>query len=668
MWSVRGPSRLPASTVSAGGVNISEGTLSVATEAALGGSNGATGANNGLIEFTGAGSFSPSGANLNIGQTGGTILGYRKIQIDQGATATFNVGSAANSMSIVSTISGPGQLIKAGAGTLTILGNQKTYSGGTVLNAGILHLSNSASPTSNVLPGAGDITVNGGTLDIGSTATVQTSQTTSGIILVTGGSLANGTLITTNAAGFQMSGGYEGASAIIAGDAPLVFRPESGTITLRGSNTYTGGTILQGGTVNINGDWNFGDVTGKIMFTGDARIQPSAANQYDTFDVNRVVTIADGVQGAFATNNFDQNLGILITDAADHVDGMPGGILTKTGGGTLVLGGSFDSLKYTGGTQLLAGVLRLKSWISPLNPSGSVMISGGTLDLGAGEDPSGQFSGRTIVNNIVSFRGGLTGSGGFFVSAPGYYDAQSGSALATLDGPVPLVKSGVTVMYLMPTTKVNSYTGGTTVTAGTLNVNADGAMGPGTTPLVFTGSSTLQNGVPMDPTVDSNNTIISGVSELATSRPITLSGTQLLVTGTHSETVVTDTGIDTIVVTDTAARPAVITFDDNSAALSTLNKVPVTGLITINSGITGTGGLRKVGTGTLTCLPRPIPIAAARPLPQACCSPGAATTVWRRRRVASSLAAARSIWAATARTSPVRASSPSPAACSATAP
>ncbi|MER9160801.1 autotransporter-associated beta strand repeat-containing protein [Mesorhizobium sp. M0098] len=90
-----------------------------------------------------------------------------------------------------------------------------------------------------------------GILDLGAT-----TQTASGFTL-TGGELRNGTLST--AGSFTLSNGI--VSAVVGGTGSLV-KSGTGTVILTGLNTYSGGTVVNGGTLRIGGDWALGDVSG----------------------------------------------------------------------------------------------------------------------------------------------------------------------------------------------------------------------------------------------------------------------------------------------------------------------------------------------------------------------------------------------------------------------
>ena len=124
-------------------------------------------------------------------------------------------------------------LTKIGTCTFTMTG-QNTYTGGTTINAGTLDLSGG----NNRLSTSGGITVAGGTLDLGGY-----SQTTSGVVSFQGGTVQDGTINKSGAAYDARSGTI---SVTLAGNAGLT-ETTAGLVTLSGTNTYTGSTVVTAG-------------------------------------------------------------------------------------------------------------------------------------------------------------------------------------------------------------------------------------------------------------------------------------------------------------------------------------------------------------------------------------------------------------------------------------
>jgi uncharacterized protein (TIGR03790 family) len=119
------------------------------------------------------------------------------------------VNGASDSLTITGGISGPGGLTKTGAGTLTLTGND-TFSGAAVINGGTLQIGNGANSTS--LPNTSEV------LDAGSLIFNQANNAVFG--------------------------------AAISGNGTFT-KLGTGTLTLTGNNSYSGGTILNSGKLIV---------------------------------------------------------------------------------------------------------------------------------------------------------------------------------------------------------------------------------------------------------------------------------------------------------------------------------------------------------------------------------------------------------------------------------
>jgi autotransporter-associated beta strand protein len=134
-------------------------------------------------------------------------------------------------------------LTSSGAGTLILSNANNTYSGNTILSAGTLQLG-----VDNAIPGgagAGDVTVNGA-LDLnGHNLTINGLNGAGGVDTFSGGA----STLTLGANG--ANGTFTGNIANSTGTLSLV-KAGAGAQTLSGVCTYSGPTVLAGGSLNFN--------------------------------------------------------------------------------------------------------------------------------------------------------------------------------------------------------------------------------------------------------------------------------------------------------------------------------------------------------------------------------------------------------------------------------
>ncbi|MBZ9996199.1 autotransporter-associated beta strand repeat-containing protein [Mesorhizobium sp. BH1-1-4] len=298
---------------------------------------------------------------------------------------------------IASNLTGSSQLVKTDAGTLVLSGTN-SYSGGTAINGGTVQISSDT----NLGAGGGALSLDGGTLH--TTAIISSVRA---VALNAGG----GTFDTDAATTLGLNGIAAGAGALT--------KEGSGTLILAGANTYQGGTVISGGTIEVSSDANLGNGAGKVTFDGGT-LHVSGFG----FNSARDATLNAG-GGAINVDNF--------VDLAGTIEGT--GALTAGGPGFLALSGDNT---YTGGTTIANGVLQLGS--------------GGTTG--------------SILGDVVD-----NGNLGFDRS-----DTYSFDGLISGSGQITQVGSGTTVL-----TADNSYAGTTRVLGGSLYINGDQSAATGLT-------------------------------------------------------------------------------------------------------------------------------------------------------------------------------------------
>ena len=443
----------------AGGLTQSgTGTLTVSGNNAN--YTGATTVTGGLINFNAANNFGSGNITLNGGglqwATGTTTdISSRLAALGAGG-GTFDTNG--NNVALASSLSGSGGLTKAGTGTLT-LSVANSYLGGTTVNAGTLQISG-AGTLGNI---GGATTINGGALDLGGT-----TQTQNGGLTLTGGTLQNGTLSSSGT--FDMQAGS--VSAALAGTGG-VSKTTAGTATFSGANTYTGNTSITNGTLALTGAGTLGAITNAVTVNGATAILNlggTTQTQNGGVSLQAGGTLQNGTLSSTAT--FDMQSGTVSAVLAGT------GGMSKTTAGTATFSGTNI---YTGNTSIAAGTLALTGAGTLGAITNAVTVNGATAILDLGGTTQTQ-------NGGVSLQAGGTIQNGT-LSSTATFDMQSGTVSAALAGSGALIKSGTSTVTL---SGVNTYTGPTTVNAGTLSVNGSIVSSSGLT--VNAGGSIGGNG------------------------------------------------------------------------------------------------------------------------------------------------------------------------------
>ena len=361
---------------------------------------------------------------------------------------------------------GPGALVKTGTGTMTLSG-LNTYTGGTTFKDGTVSVSQEA----NLGGLTGGLTFDGGILQITGTTF---NSTTRAIDWATGGGgfdIANAAnTFTVN----QVLGGPGGLTKL-----------GLGTLVLSGANSYGGATTIAGGTLSISANNNIG--TGPLTMLDGTTLQFTGS-----FDFTHPTSVA-------GDPTFDVTAANTVSVTAPITDGVVPGDLVKTGTGTLILAANNT---YTGGTTISAGTLQLGNGGTTgslvgnvlnnanfaINRSDTLSFDGLISGTGAFQQTGG---GTTIFTASNTYTGGTTiaagtlqlGNGGTTGSIVGNVLNNANFAINRSDtfgfdglisgtGAFQQNGSGTTIF-----TANNTYTGGTTIAAGTLQLGDGGTSG-----------------------------------------------------------------------------------------------------------------------------------------------------------------------------------------------
>ena len=175
-------------------------------------------------------------ASVNFGYSGNANIGELDSTPTGSALSGVTVNTNANNVSFDGVISGSGSITKTGAGTL-ILSGTNTYSGGTTISDGTLK-GNIASGTD---------------LSIADSAIYDGDNKARSV----GGLNGAGKILNTNGLTVQ-SGDFAG---IIDNSNTSLLKTGAGTLTLSGTNTYTGMTTVRSGTLALGSDLTSNQLT-----------------------------------------------------------------------------------------------------------------------------------------------------------------------------------------------------------------------------------------------------------------------------------------------------------------------------------------------------------------------------------------------------------------------
>ncbi len=521
-----------------GNLEVANGTLTVSGASTYTGNTILSG---GALVVNGAesaGIFGPLGVGGTVSFTGGTLQYSVNNTFDYSprfstaASQSYRIDTGGQSVTLTNALtSSGGTFTKIGSGTLTISG-ANTYSGLTTVSAGKLVIEGSA--------GAGDITIANSaalgvkatgtpiaptTLTVGTSSTLEFNNVTStSTALIAAGSVSAGGTITVNvnSGTFAIGQSYP-LFSWSSGSAPAV---TLGTLTGAGGNLTTNGNTIKLNITSLafvwtglgNGNWDTATANNwkaggisAVFVNGNTALFDDTATGETNVVLNSPVS-PTGVAVSSSAKIYS------ITSSGANLIGGSGG-LAKSGSTTLTLAGGVNT--YSGATTISGGTVSVGALANggaasdigaANNTAGSLVLNGGTLQytgsgatsdrlftLGTGNGAiNSSGSGALALGNAGSVALSGTGARTLTLSGADMNDNTLAASLGDNGGATALTKSGAGKWVL---TGNNTYSGATTIAAGTLQVGvggASGSLGSGNIlnngSLVFNTSSTLTNG------------------------------------------------------------------------------------------------------------------------------------------------------------------------------
>ncbi|EDK8481479.1 fibronectin-binding autotransporter adhesin ShdA [Salmonella enterica subsp. enterica] len=436
---------------------------------------------------------------------------------------------------------------------------------GNLTNDGGITLSNASGSTGTLLTVDNTLTLQGGSQI---NATLDTAN--SSPIIKAANVTLDGTLNLSSTATFVAPETDEHFGSVTLIDSQTAITTDFDSVTLDADTSAMPDYLTINAGVDANDNTNYELSTGLSWYAGANSAR--AAHGTFTVDADSTFTVTSELDETTATSDWD------------------GSKLTKQGDGTLILSNTGNDY---GDTEIVGGILAAKDAASlgtgdvTIAENATLALSQGTLDnnvTGEGQIVKSG-SDELIVTGDNNYSGGTTISGGTLtvdhadslgsgdIDNSGVLKVGEGELENTLFGSGSLVKTGTGELTLSGD---NGYSGGTTITGGTLIADNADSLGTG----AVANSGVLQVGEgELENTLSGSGSLVkTGTGELTLSGDNSYSGGTTITDGTLTA--------------------------DHADSLGT-GAVANSGVLQVGEGelentLSGSGSLVKTGTGELT--------------------------------------------------------------------
>ncbi|MCB1659423.1 MAG: autotransporter-associated beta strand repeat-containing protein, partial [Pseudomonadales bacterium] len=390
------------------------------------------------------------GANGQLVLDGGSlqVVGSQDVALNKNAVITSNNGTidnVTNNVTLSGTVSGDGQLVKSGAGTLSLSNEKNTFKGGVRIKDGTLQVSTDGSlglENTKVL-------IDGATLAIAQDAELKRQ-----IVLTEKG----GTVSVADNSSATLSGELALDNNVLSAD---LTKAGKGTLNLTRDNTqgnFKGNTIIKEGTLGITSQNNLAQ--GKLFLDGGNLRTNASLN----FDKEIIINTTGGIDAALDANGNQANVSV-----SGKIQGNGG--FVKTGVSTVTL--TADNA-YAGGTQIKAGTLVVNKDSNLGLSSTNIELDGGTVKLtNANSIDFKTSSPKQSDGNYPDARKLLIGNDGGILDIEGLDVAIE----TEISGKGTLTQKGTSDSVLTLTANNTALEGGLTVENGTLKIQNNTNLG-----------------------------------------------------------------------------------------------------------------------------------------------------------------------------------------------
>lgn len=429
-----------------------------------------------------AGSWTPAAApgstattnSADIATFSKTLTAGRVVTVDTNrniGTITFDHSDA-----FAYTFSTTGNIVLTNGGSIQSAATNGNHQDAVVTRIDIQGNGGSATFSSNGTSSTSLLTI-GNSASFGATASVQGVSTVGNTttLNLNGTSVGTGTTNgTTNSVVGRIQNGSGGGNLAVA-------KSGTGTWRLTGDNTYTGGTSISGGTLNV----------GRLTALGTGAVVNNATLDIATGN-GAISGLSTGLSGTGTVNLLSAGMGTGATNTT--LTASAGTYSSFTGTWNIGTGAAAGAGRATmNGASVSSSSVNIAAHATVLVSAATTHNASVTLNGGDTGESLGQL--RLEANSIwaggVTLAGDITGTGDGNIGANSGQSGTISGVIGETGGSRSLTKVGGGTTVLAGTSN-NTYSGLTNVVGGALNIQHAGALGTTTNGTVVSSGARVE--------------------------------------------------------------------------------------------------------------------------------------------------------------------------------